>query len=248
MLTVSITDAAVDSAAEVWIEFTGIELQPESGDRISYDFDSPLSINLLSLQGNLSQDFFNNSPVPEGTYSWVRLKVNATLDGTLDSYIKLDDGNSYELDVPSGSQTGLKINTPFTVTANAETAVTIDFDLRKSIVLSAGEYKLKPVLRLVDNSTTDTVTGTVDSALASDASCSDSDPLTGNAVYLFEGHDVIPDDIDNKNPEPVTTALLTLDATSGLLQYEIGFIPAGNYTLAFTCQADQDSWSTSSSV
>jgi len=240
MLTVSITDAAVDSATAVWVQFTGVEIKPEEGKSLHYDFEKPVSINLLNLQGSLSQAFFNNSMVDSGRYNWARLKVKAELDGTLDSYIKLDDGSEHELEIPSSAQTGLKVNTPFDVTANASNQITIDFDLRKSIVFSTGDYKLKPSLRLVNNKDTNTVTGSFDISLASDAGCSDADPLTGNAVYLYEGHDIIPDDIDNKTSNPVTTALLSFNALSGNLDYELGFIPTGDYTLAFTCQADLD--------
>lgn len=81
----------------------------------------------------------------------------------------------YELRVPSGSETGLKHNTPFTVAegtvdmtvADENSVYTIDFDLRKSIVNPGGQpgYFLKSVLRLVQNINTGTISGTVDSQL-----------------------------------------------------------------------------------
>jgi len=236
-LTLSITDAAVDNASEVWVQFSGIELKPESGKSITHVFDTPMRINLLSLQGSLSADFFNNISVPSGTYNWVRLAVDT--DGVADSYIVMDDG-MHELTIPSGSESGLKISNGFVVAANSQTAMTIDFDLRKSVVMSSGQYKLKPVLRIVDNDEAGTLNGSIDSALTTGADCSDQDPKTGNAVYVFVGHDAEVDDIDKISPDPITTALMSLNVQTGNYDYEVGFLPAGNYTVAYTCMADLD--------
>lgn len=240
MLTLAITDAAVDSASEVWIQFTAIELKPASGPSVTISFDTPVDINLLTLQGSLSQDFFNNEMVPGGSYDWMRLLVNASNDGVLDSYIVLDDGNAHELSVPSGNQTGLQINGGFSISANTEVAMTLDFDLRKSIVVANGKYLLKPVLRLIENASSGSINGSIDSSLTMGANCSDSSPVTGNAVYVFAGSNAELDDMDNQLPEPVTTALLTFNTATGLYDYEVGFLPEGSYTVAYTCMADLD--------
>lgn len=236
-LTLSITDAAVDDAIAVWVQFNSIELKPAEGSSITYTFDSPISINLLSLQGSLSQDFFNNIVVPSGTYNWIRLDVNTA--GDMDSYIEMNDG-VHELTIPSGSQSGLKISDEFIIAANSQSAMTIDFDLRKSIVMASGEYKLKPVLRLVNNENAGTLTGSIDAGLTTGLDCSDADPETGNAVYVFTGFDAVLDDIDNSSFEPITTALISLNTETGFYDYEVGFLPEGNYTVAYTCMADSD--------
>ena len=240
-LTLSITDAAVDNASEVWVQFSAIELKPESGKSITYTFNTPMRINLLSLQGSNSLDFFNNLSVPSGVYNWVRLAVDT--DAVADSYITIpnDSPNAHhELTIPSGSQSGLKINNGFIVGANSQVAMTIDFDLRKSVVEANGEYLLKPVLRLVDNDEAGALTGSIDSSFTVGANCSDQDPDTGNAVYVFAGHDSSVDDIDSISPDPVTTALMSLNVQTGNYDYEVGFLPVGNYTVAYTCMADLD--------
>lgn len=238
--TLSITDAAVDEAQEVWVQFTGATLQPTNGNTISYTFDSVKNINLLNLQGTQSTELISNEVIPLGRYNWIRLHVNASNDGINDSYIKLNDGSEHELWIPSGSQTGLKINTGFEFTATNELHLMIDFDLRKSVVLSSGNYKLRPTLRMINMNGVGSITGSIDMSLLTAASCSDADPATGNAVYLFEGENIIPDDMDNQNPEPVTSARVELNTSSGNYEYIIGFVPATDYTLAFTCQADLD--------
>jgi len=247
-ISLSITDAVIDSAQEVWIQFTGVTIQPSSGDSIDFTFDNVKNINLLSLQGTLSTDLINHEVIPPGSYDWIRLQVNASNDSVNDSYIRLDDGSVHELWIPSGSQTGLKINTGFELIETEELNLMIDFDLRKSVVLSAGEYKLRPTLRMVNLDDTNSISGSIDLSLLTAGNCSDADPATGNAVYLFEGSNVVADDMDNQNPEPVTSARVELSSSSGDYEYIIGFVSAGDYTLAFTCQADLDDPGTNDSI
>lgn len=247
--SLNVTDAPVDYAEAVVVEFSSVTLKSDDEDDIVFDFDEPKSIDLLQLQGMHSQPLFENEEIPSGNYSQIRLGVNAEFDDVMDSYITID-GTQYELRVPSGSQSGLKLNQTFTVEdteegttiANADSVYTIDFDLRKSIVDAVGQpgYFLKPVLRLVQNTNTGSISGTVDATLLTGDNCSDEDPLTGNAVYLFAGADVTPDDFDEIESEPLTSALVSFDEGTGIYSYEIGYLAEASYTLAFTCAADLD--------
>ena len=250
-ISLNVTDAPIDKAAEVVVEFSGVTLKPAGGEDIVFTFDPPKSIDLLALQGTLSQPLLENEVIPAGDYNQIRLHVNAE-DNVVDSYIVLTVGGAQEeLKVPSGSQSGLKLNTPFTVdpdTSNVGvgdfTTYTIDFDLRKSIVNPSAPnqpYFLKPSLRLVQNADIGSISGTVDvNLLDFAAGCSDDDLTTGNAIYAYAGADVAVIDDVGSATGPLTTALVALNTDTGLYEYEIGFIKAGTYTLAFTCQADND--------
>ncbi len=46
---VEVTDAPVDNAAAVVIEYTGVEIKPESGAAVSFDFDTPKRLDLISV-------------------------------------------------------------------------------------------------------------------------------------------------------------------------------------------------------
>ena len=242
-LSLNITDAPVDGATEVVVQFSGVTLKPVGGEDIEFLFDDPATteietktIDLLKLQGTLSQPLLESVEIPAGDYSQIRLHVNAEFDSVMDSFITLSGGGQEELRVPSGSQNGLKLNTPFSVDASTSEAVyTIDFDLRKSIVNPVGQpgHFLKPSLRLVQNLDIGSISGTVAPALVTATECSG-----GNAVYVFAGSDATVDDIGSAS-EPMTSALVKLDPVDGYV-YELGFMHAGEYTLAFTCQADQD--------
>jgi hypothetical protein len=247
-LTISVTDAPVDGASNVFVEFTGIELKPRDGERFSIDFAQPKRIDLLALQGGERAPLLDDEPVPAGEYNWMRLKVNAEFDSILDSYIVLSDGSGEELRVPSGSQSGLKLVRGFTVAAGGATDFTIDFDLRKSVVDPNGQpgYFLKPVLRLVDNLEVGTVRGTVASSLVNANACT-ADEVTGagRAVYVYMGADMTPEDMSSSGTssagdQPLTSAAVVLNIDTGDYEYVAAFLPTGPYTLAFTCQASDD--------
>ena len=109
---------------------------------------------------------------------------------------------------------------------------------KRSRYTRAPGYFLKPVLRLVQNLNTGSITGIVNSALLLGASCSDADPLTGNAVYVFAGSGIVPDDYDLIGVDPVTSALVNYNGLTGEYEYELGYLSEGDYTLAFTCSAE----------
>lgn len=234
-LSLSLTDAPIDGASAVVVQFTGVELQGPSG-RQSIDFDAPKTIDLLALQGSKSEILMTETDLEAGNYQWIRLKVNAVRD-TIDSYIEFDNGmDQFSMYVPSGAQTGLQLNRPFVIAAGSRTDFTIDFDLRKSVHLPGNanaDYVLRPSLRIVDNLEVGTVTGTVAAETLTNNAC-----LQDNtAVYLFDGNDTAADDIDGDGVEPVTSA--NVDVATGA--YEIGFVQAGlDYTIALTCTANLD--------
>lgn len=236
-LSVDITDAPIDDASEVRIEFSGVSLKPADADSITFTFESPRSIDLVTLQGTDVDSLLSDIIVPAGEYNWIRLHVNA-VEGVNDSYIKLDTGAVHELTIPSGAQSGLKINDSFTLSPNESSKFTIDFDLRKSIVLSSGDYLLKPSLRLANNSLSSSITGNIDIDFSTIIKCFDAYPK-GIAVYLFEGHSVNPEDMDDQGDEPFSTSLIKFN-DSGDMLYTFGFIPAGDYTISLTCEADDD--------
>jgi hypothetical protein len=235
-LNLSITDGAIDSAEHVYVTFSGVEVGSEQ-----FDFDEPKTIDLLDLQGVKSAPLLEGVELEAGSYQGMRLKV--LTEGDPGSYIVLDDGSEHELTIPSGKTSGLKLNRNFDISANGTVDFTIDFDLRKSIVVTKAtpgkseSYKLRPTLRITDNSQIGHVTGSVAGDLLTSA-CDQNDSY---AVYIFNGHDADPEDENSTSvsaSSPIASSLLNNDEAD--FRYEIGFIDAGNYTLALTCTADLD--------
>jgi hypothetical protein len=241
-ITLGITDAPVDAAAHVVVEFTGVELKAvgEPGPEV-FNFATPRRIDLLALEGGGTEILLRDEIVPAGTYEWLRLKVNAGRTAS-DSYVDLEDGSRHALFIPSGNESGLKLIRGFTVGAGNTTDFTIDFDLRRSVIRPPGQsddFVLKPVLRLVDNLQVGTLRGAIASTLVT--------PDCAPAVYVFSGSDITPDDLGGAT-EPFVTARVVQSMTSGAYEYRIGFMPVGIYTVSLTCEADVDAPETNETI
>lgn len=239
-LSLQVTDAPVDDATKVVVQFSGVVIKPAGGNEITIDYATPRTIDLLALQGGNVASLLDGQTVPAGRYDWVRLKVNTSKDNTSPSYLeKLVTGvpTSFPLFVPSGSETGLKLVSGLTVPVNGAASFTIDFDLRKSVVAPNGGftgYYLKPALRLVDNAQVGRISGTVN---AFATLCPTPNAPT---VYVYAGAGVTPDDIDGTPAEPVSTAPVKLDTGTGTYRYTVPFLSAGTYTVSLSCVGGND--------
>ena len=237
--SLSLTDGPVDTALQVVVRFDGVTIKPANDEDLEFEFDAPTDIDLLKLTGNASESLLNSVSLPAGTYDWIRLNVTAELDGVLDSFIEFEDGSTEELRVPSGSQTGLKLNHRFTVSAGSNTDFTIDFDLRKSVTNPPGQdgVILKPTLRLVNNLEVGSISGVVDSNIISEY-CTDSN-LNDGAVYVYQGSDVVPTDLQGSDQDAISSA--SVEFSNGNYEFIAGFLEDGEYTVAYTCDnADDD--------
>lgn len=237
MMSLSVADAPVDGAEKVVVEFSGVELVPNSGSPVTISFAAPKTIDLLNDSGTASAVLFSQ-PIPPGSYGQVRLLVVADGDPS-NSYIVLSDGSMHGLMVPSGAQTGLKLVSGFTVPGSGVVDYTIDFDLRQAVVCPAGQTPaclLKPVERLVDNTTVGNIQGQVANTLVT-AGCTPG-------VYLYAGTVTAPEDMNSAAPagdtnQPVASKVPVATSTPPYY-YQFTFLTPGSYTLAFTCQAAQD--------
>ncbi len=242
IINIGLTDAAVDDVKEVWVQFTGVALRPKSGDEIVIEFDEPKNIELLGLQNGNTAELLGDTQVPAGAYNWIRLGVNAEFDNVMDSYARRTDDSQVELRVPSGSQSGLKLVSGFTITQNQSTNILLDWDLRKALSDSPGQpgMKLRPALRVTDMASFGTLSGSVDSGLLTDAGCT-NDLLadTGSAVYVYEGEVSEPADIQGAEGDPLVTASVRAGA-DGNYSYRVNYLSVGEYSAAFTCQAGDD--------
>jgi hypothetical protein len=242
-LNLGLTDAPVSGVTKVWIQFTGVEVKPASGNPIDFMFSPDKGFDLVSLQGGTTATFLNGTTVPPGQYQWVRLMVD-TNPGA--SYV-VDSTGHHDLTIPSGAETGLKLVQGFTMPVGGVANFTVDFVLSKSLIAPQGlspDYLLKPVLRLVDNTQVGTISGTFQaSTLSAQSNCSTRTPV----VYVYTGAGAIPDDIynppmgttdmDPAAAEPLTTATAALNSMN-VYAYSIAFLPSGSYTVAFTCDPD----------
>jgi hypothetical protein len=236
-MTLAVGDAPVDGAQAVVVKFTGVELVPNSGNPVDVTFTAPKIIDLLNESGTASAVLFSQ-PIPAGDYGQIRLMVTA--DGNpSNSYITLSDGTMHGLQVPSGSETGLKLVSGFTVPSSGVVDYSIDFDLRKAITCPPGQAPacvLKPAERLVDNTTVGNIQGQVSATLVP-SSCTPG-------VYLYSGTVTAPEDMNSAAPATDTNQPLASKVPVATSQppyyYQFTFLQPGSYTVAYTCEAALD--------
>lgn len=233
-LSLGITDGPVENASAVVVAFSSVELHGAENRVI--EFDNPQIINLLDYQGEDRVLLLDKETLAAGAYQWIRLEVDETA-----SYIEVD-GMQYGLEIPSGDESGLKMNRGITIGAGSSSDFTIDFDLRKSVTQEGtGDYKLRPTLRLVDNLEVNTINGTVAESLITNGNCNNGDNNDiGNAVYLFEGADATAQDLQSNEGDPMVSATVNYNDQSEQYEFVLGYVPLGEYTAAFTCDASLD--------
>lgn len=266
-LNLWLTDAPVDSAAEVVVQFSGVELKNGTQTLLLYFCEDPAnpaatitstspcakpkpaSIDLLAMHSGRSALLLSNYPLAAGHYNSVRLMVDAVA-GDDDSYIVLTSATTpapkYELEIPGDAEAGLQLNRGFDITAGGILDLTIDFDLRKSTQGSAGSYQLRPSLRMVDTVKTGFITGSVygdqDAALTA-TSCT-------SAVYVYPAWNATTGDVGSSTG-PLTSAVINITPLSNgdfAYGYKAAFLEAGDYTVAYTCQSAIDDPATDDNI
>jgi hypothetical protein len=234
-MKLAVRDAPVDGADHVVVSFTGVELTGDSGAPVEIDFPAPKSIDLITDSGTASAVLFDQ-PVPAGHYGQIRLKLQEPIPDH--SFMHTTDGTTHPLNVPSGSETGLKLVSGFDVPGSGVVDYTIDFDLRQAITCPPGQAPnctLKPAMRLVEDNSVGNIAGTIDASLTSPQGCSP-------AVYLYTGN-ATPEDYNSTaqsgDPnQPIASKLP--DTSANPITYQFTFLAPGTYTVAYTCQGAND--------
>ena len=96
--------------------------------------------NLLMLQNGIDTSLVNTTQLPAGKITQMRLLLGIHNTVMVDSVV-------YNLTVPSGSETGIKLVGNIVVNPNQTLVVKLDFDANASVVLSGTTYQLKPVVQ-----------------------------------------------------------------------------------------------------
>jgi len=156
------------------------------------------AVDLLSLSNGVFATLADGA-VPAGGYNQVRLLLAPGSNVVV-------GGVTYPLNVPSGLQSGLKLNGAFEVPAGGVLSLQMDFDAAKSIHQNgAGDYILDPVIRMIPASEAGAIAGLVAPA------------SLGATVQVFQG------DVE------LTTTLANTDGS-----FKVAVLPAGTYLLRVT--------------
>jgi hypothetical protein len=108
--------------------------------------------DLLELRNGASV-VLGDSVLEPGYYTQIRLILDSG------SYV-VDNGIQHNLTIPSGFQTGIKLNHQFTLEPNNLYELILDFNVDKSIhVTGNGKYMMKPVIRVMPMIISGTISG-----------------------------------------------------------------------------------------
>lgn len=224
--------ADTDGIQAVHVRLESVDLIDAQGDLHAFDTGMKDTIDLRALADGDTSTLVDGAEVHEGHYSGLRLRIADS-----GNYLELEDGSTAPL---LTDETNAFSAIDIDVGSSGTTSVALIVDLRFSLEKDAGGfYYLKPVLRAVDADEAGSLSGSVPSAAIEASSCTQGRAAgVGTAVYLFAGDVDEPLDFRRGDDGPMASA--PLRASESKYVFDLPDLPAGGYTVAWTCQGDRD--------
>jgi len=180
LVRIVMTDAPVDYIAEALVDIGQVSLVPgdESGHVVISEDGTDGFVNLLDFQDAATTPI-GEAEIEPGDFSQIRMIVEAAHVRLKEGYAFRDGTTEMSLKVPSGAQSGIKLNLhdaddggPVAIVPG-ETVLVLDFDVSRSFVLNgnfetpAGVHGVifKPTLRVVAMDVAASISGVVTTAL-----------------------------------------------------------------------------------
>jgi len=146
--------------------------------------ENEVRVNLLDLTNGITENLLDKD-VPVGSYDLFRVYVTGV-------NLVLTNGTTYDLKVPSGSQSGIKIfiDPELVVSGGLSADLLLDFDVSRSFVAKGGTkdlasitgFNFKPVIKASNLSTAGTLAGII-TEISEEVSVS----IEGVQVSIFDG-------------------------------------------------------------
>jgi len=181
-LVIQAFDAPFQGDVEhIYLDIDSISIHRATGDDTTTGWlvvtEEDTIIDFLTLVNGEMANLVN-SELEEGHYSQIRLVLG-------DNSSIVVDGNSYELRVPSGSESGVKLNINFAIEADEIIELYLDFDAERSIKKfhAQDQYSLQPTFRVIKKVLSGTISGKVTQ--------SDNTGVVNASVYAVTGSDSI---------------------------------------------------------
>lgn len=157
-LEVRLVDAPIDSVSEVNVVIDSVQVNNTDNEEGWITISEPMqSYDLLKLT-NGAYEVLGEVDLEPGTYEQIRLILNPEGNNLV-----FPDERVEDLFIPSGAQTGVKLNVNAEIEAGFTYTLILDFDASRSVVKAgnSGKYLLKPVIKASNEATTGIVSGTV---------------------------------------------------------------------------------------
>ncbi|MBV6641205.1 MAG: DUF4382 domain-containing protein [Cyclobacteriaceae bacterium] len=224
---VEVTDAAVDAEniSGVYLAVSEIQASANGSIKTLATFDTPIIFNVMDYQEGATFDL-GSGDLDVGVYDELRLILadGSPSDVTTSSYIEYTDQTTAALEIPSGTTTGYKVKGDFQISANNQTNLVIDIDLRKALVKTSETFKLRPTARLVVNETLSTIHGEVSNYAHS------SDQKVAVYAYLEGTYEAAeaeePAAGESRFENSINSAVVKEDGT-----FTLAFMEEGNYEI-----------------
>lgn len=177
-LQVKLHDNAADYQ-EVNVFVERVEVNNSSGDEGWQVINEPNeSYDLLQLI-NGQFEIIADAELEAGTYEQIRLILSRD-----NNSVKMDDV-MYDLTIPSGSETGIKLNINAEIEEGIQYVLLLDFDVEKSVVQTgmaqSPGFILQPVIRATPEAITGNIGGVISPAGVR-TSVSAIEPATGESI------------------------------------------------------------------
>jgi len=235
-ITVALTDAPTSMFASATVDIGAVRLLGDGGPPITLTDDGGVH-DLLELQDGIMVDLATLDIEP-GTYHQLRLVVDSAEVTLAEGYEFSDGTTTRELKVPSGAQSGIKVNlraadgnkdgAGIQIASGETILVVVDLDVSRNFVLQGDpdnkqglqDVLFTPLLRATVNDVAGSISGTVTYTSATPADetefatvQADLDPLTSLVLEEMQ-----------------TTTATTTAAADGT--YTLWFLSPGSYDVS----------------
>lgn len=187
-MEVRMHDAPIDSADAVNVHIERVEVNRQEDSEGWVTISEPgQSYNLLDLV-NGAYEVLGEAELEAGNYHQIRLILAQS------GHSIVINGETHEMIVPSGAQTGIKLVVNAEIEEDITYVLLLDFDASRSVV-EAGQnnpavsYLLKPVIRATNEAVTGNIAGTIEPAEAEPVvyAITDNDTLSSTVADTADG-------------------------------------------------------------
>jgi hypothetical protein len=232
-LSLGLSDATTAEYNAVYVTIEEVQVHMDEGGSWQRVASPNKTYNLLELVNGVREQL-GITEIETAHYTQMRLIIGKSPDDTINllseshpyaNYIIDNADTYYELKIPSGYQTGIKIVHGFDITENQTTELILDFDACRSVVQAgnSGKWLLKPTIKIASLEDFSIINGTV---------TDDSDAGIEGALVsaqIFNGGTT-----ETKDDDELIIQAATITDSNG--EYKL-FVTPGTYNLFVYAEA-----------
>ncbi|HUP91645.1 MAG TPA: DUF4382 domain-containing protein [Solimonas sp.] len=237
-VTIDLAVSGTDAIEGAVLPLSAVQLLRDSGALTSVRVTTQAG-DLLALAPDDTVQLVSGAEVPEGSYTGLALAFDVA-----DASVTRPSDAAAAVSISSAE---LFADPALDVQAGTSAHRLVVLDLRFSLsdqTATLGSYYLRPYYRVVNLDAQGAFAGAATTAFVESAACrSGRNAGQGVAVYAYRGTGIEPGDFVagyTGASIPVASAVVALDSASSSYRYRLPYLAPGEYTLAITCQGDQE--------